>query len=164
MPSNIRKMVATVFVVVSLFFSISGGYSSYVYFQVYGAIRNLGIAIPEFDVQVSNNSNIFINTTVSVENPSDVPLELVQVVKSIYLEGEFVKSETMSTHGKPIQMEPVSITNVSIGATVPPFRIEYVKAHLDERWLVTLRAVLRGPMVETFTWTNSWLITDVTKT
>lgn len=164
MPSNIRKIVATIFVALSLFLSISGGYSSYVYFQVYGAVRNLRIAIPEFDVEVSNNSHIFINTTVSVENPSDVPLELVQVVESIHLEGEFVKSETMSTHGKPIQMQPVSITNVSIGATIPPHRIEYVKAHLDERWLVTLRAHLSGPMVETFTWTNSWLITDITKT
>lgn len=164
MPFTIRKIVAAVFLITSSFLSITLGYSLYVYFQVYGTIRNLKITIPEFDVKVTDNSYVFINTTVTIQNPSECPLELLAIAESIHLEAEFIKNQRLTTHGKSIQIPPMSVVNASIDVTVPPHRIAYVKAHLDERWLVTLRIHFKGPMVGIFPYTNYWLITNTTKT
>lgn len=160
-PFTIRKIVAAMFLLTSSFLSITLGYSLYVYFQVYGGIRNLNITIPEFDVKVTDNSYVFINTTVAFQNPSECPLKLIEIVESLRLEAKFIKSQRLSTHR---QIPPMSAVNVSIEAEVPSHRVAYVKAHLDERWLVTLRIYLRAPMVEIFSWTNNWLITNTTKT
>jgi len=160
MPLNVRKGITIAFLLVSLVFIATVGYSTNLYFAVYAAIRHFDVSIPELNVKVANNSYILINTPITIQNPSNCMLEITQIVEGVRLENEFILS-SYEGFWNPIQLHPTSTVNVTVSAEVPSHRIQYVIAHLEKDWIVDLRIFLRAQIAGSFSWQNSWLITDV---
>lgn len=164
MPLNIRRAISAVFLLVSIVFIVIVGYTTHLYFAVYRTVRNFSASIPKLNVKIVNSSYILIKIPMTIQNPSECTLEVTQIRGGLWLENKFILTGSLDTHGNPIPVYPASTVNVTIEAEVPSYRIEYVMARLEKNWIAEARIFLRAPIAGTFSWQNSWFITEVTKT
>ena len=162
MRYNIRRIITVTFLLISLIFVIILGYTTYLYFRVYATIRNFNVTIPTLTVNVGENSYVKIETPITLYNPSEMSLELIQILESLWLEGNYVSRGSLSWQN-PIEIRPRSTVNVTITAEVPSNKIQYVITQLDEDWIVYTRIFLKVPLVGVFSWQNTWLIQDITR-
>lgn len=160
MPFNVRKGITVAFLLVSIVFIIIVGYSTNLYFGVYLTIRHFNVSIPKLNVKVVNSSHILIKTSITIQNPSECMLEITQITEGLRLENVFISS-TYKGFGNPIQVHPASTINVTINTEVPSHKIQYVIVHLEKNWIADIRIFLRAPIAGSFSWQNSWLITEV---
>ena len=162
MPLSVRKGITVAFLLVSTIFMIIVGYTTNLYFAVYTTIRNFDASIPKLNMKVVNSSYILIKTPITIQNPSECTLEITQIIEGLWLEGKYILTESLYTHGNPIQLYPASTINVTVEAKVPSHRIQYVMARLEKSWVVNTRIFLMAPIAGTFSWQNSSVIRGVT--
>jgi len=163
MPLNVRIAIVTAFLLISMIFIVIVGYTTDLYFAVFVTVREFSVTIPNLNVKVVNSSYVVIKTPITIQNPSECGLEVTSIREGLWLENVFVLSGSLATLGNPIQLHPKSTVNVTIEAEVPSHRIQYVTTQLEKNWRADLRIFLRAPIAGTYSWQNSWYITEVTK-
>jgi hypothetical protein len=158
---SLQKATMIVFVSVTLVSSILILYTVPIYFKVFKGLRSFNIALPVLEAKVANSSNVSVVTSFEVQNPSELTYELLQAVETLTLEGKYILAKTLSFR-QFVQLNPNSTVTLSINALVPVDKVSYVEARLSSPWLVYIRIFVRGPLVEQFSWTNTWLVSDMT--
>jgi len=157
---NLQKTIMTVFLLVTLASSVLILYTIPLYFRVFRGLRSFSIVLPVLKIKVANSSHISVVTTFEVQNPSELTYELRQVIEALTLEGKYILAKTLSLK-EFIALDPNSTATLTIDAIVPKDKIPYVQAKLSSPWLVYIRIFVRGPLVEQFSWANTWLISDL---
>jgi len=158
---NVRKGITVAFLLVSIVFIIIVGYSTNLYFAVFVTIRSFDVSAPRLNLKVVNSSYVFIDTLMTIQNPSESMLEITLITEGLRLENEFVMSNSKGFGNNPIQVHPASTVNVTINATIPSHRIQYVIAHFEKEWIADIRIFLRAQIAGSFSWQKTWLITEV---
>jgi hypothetical protein len=162
MSSGTHRAILGVFLLTTMIFAAFTFYTTSVYFTVFRGVRIFSVTTPQFQVRVVNSSYIATTTKITVRNPSELTFELRQMVEALFLGGEFILAETVSIQDF-MQIEPESIATLTIKADIPSHKVSYVETHVDETWLVYLRLFLNAPLVDGFSWANSWFITETVK-
>lgn len=161
MVSSIQKAIRVVFLSATIIFTAFILYTTNVYFIVFRGIRSFEVASPRLQIAL-NSSNISATTNITIQNPSELTFELRQIREVLFLNGEFVLTQTVSTLGL-MQIEPRSVSTFMIEAEVPLYKVAYVQKNVDGFWGVYVRLFLDAPLVDGYSWSNSWVITEVVK-
>lgn len=162
MPSNTQKAIRMIFLATTLISTVFIAYTTHVYVIVFRGVRSFGVATPWFNVKVVNSSYILTTTNLTIQNPSELTFELRLIREMLSINGEFIVSQTQSIPGY-MHIAPNSVVMLTVEAEIPSHRISYVTAHLDEVWVVYIRIYLNAPLVNGFSWANSWVITEASE-
>lgn len=137
-------------------------YTSQVYLTVYRAVRIFSVPTPQFYVRKVNSSYISTTTNVTIQNPSEISIELRLAREVLSLNGEFILVKTLSVPDA-IQIGPESTTTLTIKADVPSHKVAHVDTHIDGVWWIYLRLHLSAPLVNGYSWEHNWFITEPAK-
>jgi len=161
MSSSIQKVIIVVFLSITIISTAFILHTTHLYFTVFKGVRSFNVRAPQFYVKVVNSSYISTTTNVIIQNPSELTIELRQMIEVLYLNGKFILSKIVSIPGF-IQLEPESSATLTVKAEIPSHNVPYVGAHLEGEWLIYLRIFLKAPLVNQYSWANSWTITEAT--
>lgn len=159
---NLRTIIIVTFVTTTAIFAILNAYTSYTYFTVYKAVRDLNISVRKFNVEFLD-ANVSISTTISFDNPSGYTFEARGVEKRLSLQGQFILIEGVYLFAKPLQIHPMSSLNVTIQAEITnEEKTEWIKKWYDEDWLAEIKVWVNGPLVNEFLH-DQWILIKVTR-
>lgn len=159
---NLRTIIIATFVTTTAIFAILNAYTSYTYFTVYKAIRDLNISVRKFNVEFLD-ANVSISTTVTFDNPSEYTFEARGVEKRLSLQGQFILIEGVYAFAEPLQIHPMSSINVTIQAEITDEeKTEWIKKWYNEDWLAEIKVWVNGPLVNEFLH-DQWTLIKVTR-
>ncbi len=161
MASGTQKAVLAVFLSTTIVFAVFILYTTNLYFLVFKGVRSFNVETPQFNVRLVNSSYISTTTNVTLQNPSELALEVRQMTQVLYLYGKYIVSKSVSISDQ-IQIMPGSTAWLTVEAEIPFHRLNYVIANLEGEWVIYLRIFLRAPLVDEYSWDNSWSITEAT--
>lgn len=162
MKQNLRTIIIATFITTTAIFAILNAYTSYTYFTVYKAIRDLNISVQKFNVEFLD-ANVSISTTVSFDNPSGYTFEARGVEKRLSLQEQFILIKGLYMFAKPLQIHPMSNINVTIQAEITDEKkTEWIKKWYDENWLAEIKVWVNGPLVNEFLH-DQWTLIKVTR-
>ncbi len=162
MSSSTQKAIRVIFLSTTIIFTTFILYTTNVYFIVFRGVRSFEVIAPGLQIRTINSSNISATTNITIQNPSELTFELRQIREVLFLNGQFVLAQTVSEPDATL-IEPSSVSTFLIEADVPLHRTAYVQKNIDGVWGVYVRIFLDAPLVDGYSWSNTWVITEVVK-
>jgi hypothetical protein len=162
MSPTIQRATIVLFISTTIIFTAFIAYTAQVYLIVFRGVRVFSVTTPQLYIRIVNSSYISTTTNVTIQNPSEITMELRLVRETLSLDGEFILVKTVSVPGF-LQIEPDSTTTLAIKADIPSHKVSHVDTHIDGAWFIYIRLHLNAPLVDGFSWANSWFITEPSK-
>jgi hypothetical protein len=157
-PPKAQRVIVTVFLSTTIVLTILTVYTVYTYFQMFSAVRAFSVEINELTF---NASNATLKTTISVQNPSQAPFDVLYVEEWVAVGGMFIRNTGVYMQNHPLKLPPEGNLTIPIEADVST-KIPEITARLKQNWQVQIRLRLRGFLVGEF-FHEEWLTTLITE-
>lgn len=161
MPLNIKRIVSFAFLLITVAFSAVTIQTTHLYFQAYTCVRNFNVVIQEFTVDISNISHASTETIITIQNPSECTFKVLYIVERLELEGQFIEINGIYMWLNPLEIPSQSNATVTLELNIDHDQIQYVRARMENYWLMEIRMLLNGPLVGNFMH-DSWFTTKIT--